>query len=289
MDPSRPATMAAAWHTRLMGVIEEQPWLEPAQQAVTTAVQPLLDGAEQLGLKDWLHGVPIGHALHPILVDLPIGFWTSAFVLDLVGARRSARFLTAFGVASALGAAATGVADWSATDGREKRLGLVHGALNLAGTTCQVLALVSRRRFRRYAYAGYALNTAAAYIGGELVFGRGIMVDHDAWTAGPEKWTSAGPLEEIPEGGIRAVEIEGRKVLLHREGTRVDAMEDACPHLGGPLHEGQVEDGCVTCPWHGSQFRLSDGQVMRGPATFSVLRLETRIRAGRVEVRGRSG
>ena len=289
MDPQRPGTMAVAWHTRLLSMIEEHPWLEAAQRQVTPWVNPLLARADAVGLKDWLHGRPIGHALHPIAVDLPIGFWTSAFLLDLVGARRSARILTAAGIASALGAAATGAADWSATDGRERRLGLFHGLLNLAGVALQTVALVSRRRYRPWSWAGYTVSSAAAYVGGELVFGRGIMVDHDAWTAGPANWTPACRLEEIPDGGIAGVEVGHRTVLLYRQGTRVSAMEDACTHLGGPLHEGTVEDGCVTCPWHGSRFRLSDGRVVRGPATFSALRLETRSRAGQVEVRGRQG
>lgn len=289
MDPRRPATMVSAWHTRLMGLIEEQPWLETAQRKVTEWLQPVLEQPGAEAAKDFLHGRWLGHALHPVLSDLPIGFWTSAFVLDLVGARRSARFLTAAGCASALATAAAGAADWSATDGRERRLGLFHGLLNTAGLIMQTAALFSRRHFRAWAWTGYAVSSGAAYIGGELVFGRGIMVDHDAWTAGPAQWTPVAVLEEIPDGGARGVEVAGRKVLLHRAGSRVSAMENACSHLGGPLDEGKVQDGVITCPWHGSQFQLSDGRCVRGPATFSQLRLETRLRAGRVEVRGRQG
>ena len=66
-------------------------------------------------------------------------------------------------------------------------------------------------------------------------------------------------------------------------------MEDACSHNGGPLSEGTVDDGVVTCPWHGSQFRLRDGAVVGGPATFPQLRLESRVVDGQVEVRGRPG
>ncbi|HET7339569.1 MAG TPA: Rieske 2Fe-2S domain-containing protein [Candidatus Dormibacteraeota bacterium] len=289
MDPDKPATMVASTQSRIVGMLEEQPVLETAQKKVTEVVQPLLEWLDRKGIKDVLHGRQIGHALHPIAVDLPIGFWTSAVVLDLVGARRSARFLTAMGCASAVVAVASGTTDWSATDGRERRLGFLHGTLNLAGAACQVAALTSRRHYRRWSWAGSAITTAAAYLGGELVFGRGIMVDHDAWTAGPSSWTPVCGLVEIPDGGINGVEVEGRRVLLHREGTRVYAMENACSHLGGPLDEGKIANGVVTCPWHGSQFRLADGRCVRGPATFSQLRLEARVVGGTVEVRGRAG
>ncbi|HET9780865.1 MAG TPA: Rieske 2Fe-2S domain-containing protein [Candidatus Dormibacteraeota bacterium] len=289
MNPEKPATMVASTQSRILGLLEEQPVLETAQRKVSELVQPLIDWLDDLGIKDVLHGRQIGHALHPIAVDLPIGFWTSAFVLDVVGARKSARFLTGMGCASAVLAAASGTTDWSATDGRERRLGFLHGTLNLAGTACQVVALTSRRHYSGWSWTGSAITTVAAYLGGELVFGRGIMVDHDAWTAGPAKWTPTCRLAEIPDGGVTGVEVEGRRVLLHREGTRVSAMENACSHLGGPLDEGKVANGVVTCPWHGSQFRLTDGRCVRGPATFSQLRLEARVVDGAVQVRGRTG
>jgi nitrite reductase/ring-hydroxylating ferredoxin subunit len=78
-------------------------------------------------------------------------------------------------------------------------------------------------------------------------------------------------------------------VLLSRSGGEVHAVEDACAHAGGPLHEGELRDGMVTCPWHGSRFRLDDGAVVRGPSTFPQLRLQARVHAGQIEVRGRQG
>jgi nitrite reductase/ring-hydroxylating ferredoxin subunit len=86
-----------------------------------------------------------------------------------------------------------------------------------------------------------------------------------------------------------AVQVEGRDVLLFREGGRVSALEARCTHAGGPLQEGEVRDGMVTCPWHGSRFRLADGGCVRGPATFPQLRLQARVRDGQIEVRGRRG
>jgi nitrite reductase/ring-hydroxylating ferredoxin subunit len=175
------------------------------------------------------------------------------------------------------------------TDGRERRLGLLHGLLNLTALAFQAASVPSRKHYRFLSFAGSAIATASAYFGGELVFGRGLMVDHDAWTAGPEDWTRVAQLGEIEDGGIKGVQVDGRTVLLHRRGATVYAMEDTCTHAGGPLHEGTVEDGVVTCPWHASRFRLTDGACLRGPATFPQLRLEARVRGAEVEVRGRSG
>jgi len=289
LDPQKPATMQASWSARLIGLLEEQPLLEAAQKKLTDWLQPLVDWSESTGLKDVLHGRQIGHSLHPIATDLPIGFWTSAMLLDLAGAKRSARLMTAMGCATAVVAVASGTADWTATHGRERRLGLLHGALNVTGLACQATALVSRRHYTRWNWIGSAITTATAYLGGELVYGRGVGVDHDAWTAGPADWTPTCRVTDIPDGLMKGVQVEGRRVLLHRQGAFVSAMENACTHMGGPLDEGRVDAEVVTCPWHGSRFRLTDGACMRGPATFPQLRLEARVRGGVVEVRGRAG
>lgn len=290
LDPSRPSTMVSSWPSRLLGPLEEMPWLEKASTTVLGWLEPLLNHPRAPRVKDALHGRWLGHSLHPIMTDLPIGFWTSAFVLDLVGARKSARMMTAAGCVTAVGAAVTGITDWTVSDGRERRLGMAHGLLNVAGLGCQVMALVSpRRSYRAWSWTGYTVSTAAAYLGGELVFGRGLMVDHDAWLAGPEKWTAVLKESTLADGATHKVRVDGRDVLLCRAGRTVSAIENACAHAGGPLDEGEVSDGVVTCPWHGSRFRLSDGACLQGPSTFPQLRLEVRVRDGQVEVRGRRG
>jgi nitrite reductase/ring-hydroxylating ferredoxin subunit len=74
-------------------------------------------------------------------------------------------------------------------------------------------------------------------------------------------------------------------VLLTRQDGRVYALADRCSHRGGPLHQGEVADGCVTCPWHGSVFRLEDGSVVRGPAAYPQPALDVRVEAGGILVR----
>src|SRR5262245_10349711 len=169
-SPERPATLLSAWPERVIGPLEEQRWLERASAGLMGWLQPVLTARGADRVMDLLHGRWLGHALHPVLTDLPIGFWTSAFVLDLAGARRSARFMNLCGCVSAVGTAATGAADWTATDGRERRLGLLHGLLNAAGLGMQVVALTSSRAgYRRWNWAGFAVSSVAAYLGGELV------------------------------------------------------------------------------------------------------------------------
>jgi len=281
--------MQRSWSSRLVGSVEEWSPLESASNLVVGWLEAIrrLPGAGRA--TDVLHGRWLGHALHPVMVDLPIGFWTSAVYMDLIGYRRSARLLTLAGTLSALGAVATGAADWSVTDGRERRLGLVHGVLNSTATVLNAASLIAPKRYRLLSWAGGALATASAYLGGELVFGRGLMVDHNAWVGGPEGWTAVSKLEDIPNDGTRGAPYKGRTLLLHRSGARVHAMEATCSHAGGPLEEGAVKNEVVTCPWHGSKFRLTDGACMLGPATFPQLRLEARVQKGVVEVRGRKG
>jgi nitrite reductase/ring-hydroxylating ferredoxin subunit len=128
---------------------------------------------------------------------------------------------------------------------------------------------------------------AAAYLGGELVFGKGSGVSRAAWApTGPADWTPVADTSELAEGGTKAVEVEGRQVLLYQERGRVHAMNNICTHAGGPLSEGEVCDGVVTCPWHGSRFRLTDGAVLHGPATYDQPALDARVRGGKIEVKG---
>jgi nitrite reductase/ring-hydroxylating ferredoxin subunit len=294
MDPARPATLQASPTSRAVGQLEEMHWLDSVGDEISKALAPVLENPAARPVVDALHGAWLGHALHPALSDLPIGFWSSSALVDVGGRGVAAGMLTAAGIVSSVATALTGVADWTATHGRERRLALLHGMVNTAALGLEVASLMSRmagrrKAARRLSLAGLGVTSAAAYLGGELVFGRGVMVDHTAWTAGPADWTAVLPAEQLGEGQVRGVPCEGRCVLLHRSGGEVHAMEDACSHAGGPLHDGSVQDGVVTCPWHGSAFRLADGSLVSGPATFPQLRLQAREREGVIEVRGRQG
>jgi nitrite reductase/ring-hydroxylating ferredoxin subunit len=287
----KPSELKPDLPSRILGPIEEMNWLEGVGEKLSTAIEPL---TRRRGLMDVLHGRWLGHSLHAALSDLPIGFWTGACVLELAGEERAAGVLAGAGCAAALATAATGTADWSVTDGRERRLGLAHGMANSVALALELGGLVARalgrpRTARSLSFAGVGVGAVAAAVGGELVFGRGLMVDHTAWLAGPQEWTAVLRDADLSVGETRAVEVEGRRLLLHRTSSAVVAMEDACSHAGGPLSEGEVQGDVVVCPWHGSRFCLRDGRVLGGPATHAQLRLEVRVRAGSIEVRGREG
>jgi nitrite reductase/ring-hydroxylating ferredoxin subunit len=285
-----PSDLRSSRLEHLMGMVQDAPLVGRLEQLATEATRPLLSLLGSQG-RDVLHGRYLGHALHPALTDLPIGFWTASVLADRFEMDRAAGLMSAAGCISAVPAALSGITDWSVSDGRDRRLALVHGLLNTAGLGLQLLSLAvrvggRRRAGRRLSVAGWAVSGLSAYIGGELAFGRGLMVDHTAWISGPEKWTPVLPDDELPQGGTRCVEVDGRRLLLHREGGQVRALEDACSHAGGPLSEGEIEAGVVTCPWHGSQFRVADGSVAGGPATHPQPRLQVRTRNGKIEVRG---
>src|ERR1700712_2593543 len=115
--------------------LEEASALDPIigkiRDVVQAAVQPQ-------GVRDLLHGVPFGHPLHPVEVQIPIGAWTSAAILDLLPGRstdKAAQALVGVGVLSVLPAAVSGWTDWSELHEQQMRVGLVHASANIIATS----------------------------------------------------------------------------------------------------------------------------------------------------------
>lgn len=250
-------------------------------------------------LQSFLNGTWTGHPLHPLLTDVPIGAWTVVLVLDLWGiispesATGGAGAIALwFGVLAALGAAVSGLTDWKDTFGYERRVGFVHMLVMLAATALYVVSGVLRLSAgdeaasgRIVGLAGYVLLVAGGYFGGEMAFGFGSMVNHNAFREGPGKFTPVGVLADVGPG-TTYVEAKGVPVLLVRDGAAITAIGAICSHAGGPLRRSAIENGCLTCPWHGSRFHVADGSVARGPATFQLPRYEVRVTdEGQVEVR----
>jgi nitrite reductase/ring-hydroxylating ferredoxin subunit len=104
-----------------------------------------------------------------------------------------------------------------------------------------------------------------------------------------EGWTPVLAAGELPEGKAIRVSFGGTDVLLYRSGDRLFALANRCSHQGGPLHKGVVRasgaNPTVTCPVHGSVFRLTDGMVVRGPAMARQAVYEARVNGDSVEVR----
>lgn len=282
---TKPLASAAA--ERLEGLTVLDP---PAQK-----IGKLIRGAVPDGpVKDGLSGTWLGHALHPLLTDVPIGAYVSALVLDLTGEGSAADKLIAFGLAATPAVLATGWSDWADSemgDAAVRRAGLFHAALNGSATALMGASLVSRRRGDRgrgrlLSLAGAGLLGGGGWLGGHLSYARGIGVDTTVFDAAVEEWTATDVSEsDLTDGKAACTLVDGTPVLLVRRGDRVLGLHDRCSHRGGPLHEGELTDTSVTCPWHGSVFCLSDGSVERGPATFAQPVYEARVTDGRVEVR----
>ncbi|HEX2084087.1 MAG TPA: Rieske (2Fe-2S) protein [Solirubrobacteraceae bacterium] len=267
--------------------------IDPVAKAVAKRVR---DAVPRGPVKDGLAGTWLGHALHPLLTDTVIGTWTSALILDAIGGADSeaaADRLIGVGIAASLPTAVTGVHDWADTepaDDSARRVGAVHGALNTAALALFGASLAARRSGRRargkaLAAAGGAALAVSGHLGGHLSYSQGVGVEQTAFDPGPTEWTPALPAAELGEGHAVCVRVGGTPVLLARAGGTVHALHDRCSHRGGSLHEGEIAAGCVTCPLHGSRFRLVDGGVERGPSTGPQPAYEVREREGRLEVR----
>jgi nitrite reductase/ring-hydroxylating ferredoxin subunit/uncharacterized membrane protein len=267
-----------------------------AASVVDLVGQPVNQAAHRVipsgRMKDGLSGTWLGHPLHPVLVMVPIGSWTSASLIDLtLGGRSSpaARRLVGLGVLSALPSVLSGLADWSDTAGAEQRVGLTHATLNSVAVALYAASWWARRRRGPagtvLALAGMAVATGAGYLGGHLIYSQGVGVDTNSFHSGPGDWLPVSAVEDIPADGGRAVAAGRTRVLLFRRGSQVGAVENRCSHRGGPLVEGMLGPDCVTCPWHGSRFDLERGEVLSGPATVAQPVYETRVTAGQVEVR----
>lgn len=274
----------------------DQPALDRIADPLSRAVKGTYAAAGSAGarLKDAAHGVWLGHPLHPVLTDIPIGAWTTGLVLDALadgdrGMERAADVAVAVGLAGAAAAAVTGLTDWSETNGKSQRAGLVHGLLNITATTLLATSYVLRKRGARragqaWAMAGYGIAAGSAWLGGNLVYDQRIGVTHAA-VEGPEEFTPVAASSAVGEAAMARAQKGSVDVLLARQNGRLCALAHPCAHLGGPLSEGTLKDGAVVCPWHGSEFRLDTGRVVHGPATQNQPTFSVRERAGSVEVK----
>ncbi len=139
-----------------------------------------------------LNGTWLGEPLHVILTDVPIGAWTTALMFDaceLISGRgdfaTAADTCVVIGIGGALCAAVTGTTDWQYADAPGRRLGMIHGGLNLSGTALFTASLVSRRRKSRsvgrmLSALGYGVMVFAARLGGKMVYEYRIGVDQTA-------------------------------------------------------------------------------------------------------------
>jgi nitrite reductase/ring-hydroxylating ferredoxin subunit len=277
---------------KLLDRIERADGLDRVGEPLRRGVEAVLRGR----LSDLLHGVWLGHPLHPATVHVPVGAWMSAAVLDAVpGAEPATTVLVGVGTASALPAAAAGLTDWASLSTEQRRVGLVHATANTVALTLYAGSLVARLRGRRglgkrLAYAGLGAAGMGAYIGGHMSFRQASAVNHAVpfLRLIPNGWHDLCDEHEVVDGSPVVRRVGEVPVLLARTSKGVTAMIERCGHQAGPLGDGEVArvDGadCVVCPWHGSTFRLADGTVVHGPAGTDQPLLRTRVRSGRIQV-----
>jgi nitrite reductase/ring-hydroxylating ferredoxin subunit len=191
-----------------------------------------------------------------------------------------------------LGAALSGAADYVDTDGTARARATVHSSIMVVGLVAVIVSLVLRQGdpVDRTApvvlgILGFLLVTAGAYVGGDVVYQLGNMVNRHAFRGRGTKWLALdlgdlADLQLLPEATPTKAKAGANDVVVVRIGQTVHAMHAVCAHAGGPLAEGTVVDGCLECPWHGSRFRLENGHVARGPSVYDQPAYEVRAAEG---------
>jgi nitrite reductase/ring-hydroxylating ferredoxin subunit len=265
--------------------------VEPVQQVV----RKLPPGK----VRDALHGVWLGHPVHPVLVQVPVGAWMSAAFLDALG-QDGARQLIGLGLLASVPAAVAGSADWAEQHEQQMRTGVVHAAANTAAITLYTGSLVARGRGRAglgkaLGYAGLAAVAVGGLLGGDISYRQAGGANHAEETPHlvPAGWQDLMPLAELRQGEPAKAMLGEVPLFVLRDDDQVHVLANKCSHMSGPLSDGELSDGeltgskadrCVTCPWHGSVFRVRDGAVVHGPATADQPAFRTRIEAGIVQV-----
>jgi nitrite reductase/ring-hydroxylating ferredoxin subunit/uncharacterized membrane protein len=277
--------------------VEQAHVLDPVVRRLSDGVVRALPAGPRT---DALHGVPFGQPVHPALVRLPLGCWTSAVLLDLFrGTDRASAMLIGVGLAGTVPTAATGLADWSALHTDQQRVGLVHAVCQSGAAALFLGSLAARAGGRRGAGRllsgfGLAVATAGSYLGGHLALRLGAGANH-AETVGHLSglgWHDLCGIAELPDRRPVRRQLGYLSLLVYRQGSEVSVLSDRCSHLGGPLHQGRIvveqRGACIACPWHGSTFVIADGAVVHGPATARQPSFETRVTAeGGVQLRAR--
>jgi nitrite reductase/ring-hydroxylating ferredoxin subunit/uncharacterized membrane protein len=287
----------------VQSIVDRQKWLDEVSDAIQPVINNAFSNAGEGGrvVKDFLNGVWLGHPLHPVITDVPIGAWTMTALLDFLSAAkggdegldRASDVTLGAGIAAAVAAAVTGIVDWSDVGGSHRRMGMAHALLNTGALalslTSMGLRMGGNRRSRGMARVlstgGYLITAASAYVAGELVFNLGQAINRNAWTAGPDNFTDLAPADEIAAGRMHHYDVDGEAVVVVRDDHGIHAFGGICSHYGCGLWEGKLEGHTVTCGCHGSQFDIATGDLIHGPATAPVPSYETRTVDGRLQVR----
>jgi nitrite reductase/ring-hydroxylating ferredoxin subunit len=272
--------------------------LSRAIAKATNAVYRALGSPGKL-LQDLLNGSWLGHALHPILVDVVIGGSTAAVLLLVLGwfgvqgLGTALAWVLALVCLSALAAIVSGLTDFKDTAGAEQTLAGMHGVVNIVGTIGLLVAFFAalgeaETLLAVSLLAGYAVLSFGAFVGGHVVFKYGAMVNHNAFprSTRAKEFTAVMPLAQLAEATPTKAMLGPTALVVVRRGDVVHALRETCSHAAGPLSAGELRGDSIVCPWHGSTFELRDGSVRHGPATTRQVAYEARINGDQVEVKG---
>ena len=290
---------------RMLAVIGRQKWLDRPSYRLEHLLSYAYNGLGRARntITNALNGVWLGHPVHPPLASLTTGALGTMVALDAVSmlpgqpkteladASRFASRALGVGILASIGSAITGATDWQHTHEEDRRVGLVHGVVNLAATALYARSWWDRHqgRHRRgiaLSTFGYAITLGGSYLGGALVFDSGIGIDQSGARLRTKEWTPAISEKSLNGKPVR-VEVDGvGLVVCQTKPGEVSAFGEFCPHLAAPMSDGWVDRGRIVCPWHGSWFATESGEVLRGPSAAPLPCYEARLVNGMVEVRG---
>jgi uncharacterized membrane protein/nitrite reductase/ring-hydroxylating ferredoxin subunit len=250
------------------------------------------------------------HPVHPMLVAFPIGLWVMAFIFDLIGLARgnsalwsAGYYCVIAGCVMAVLAAIPGAIDWFAVvppRSSAKSQALLHGSLNLLALILFIYVAARQGSPAKEPDKGTLIVMAigvivlgfSGWLGGTLVYRNQIGVDHRYAGSGKFKvrsldgWSRpACNQSELADGQMLLAVIAGQRVVVGRCAEGIFAFSDHCTHRGGPLSDGALVDCTVQCPWHGSQFDITSGRVVSGPAEDKIKTYALEIRSGEVYVK----
>lgn len=268
--------------------------------AATDAVYRALGSPGRL-LQDFLNGSWLGHSVHPVLTDVVVGGTTMVIFLDILrvffnvdGLEDATTWTLGLSVLAGVATIVTGLTDFKDTGtGNERNLAGLHGVINIVAVVMFFISLLQRFGGAHdaafwVALVAYLVISVGAYIGGHVVFKYGYMVNHNAFARGrrAKEFTTLMPAAELADATPTKATFGTTALVVVRRGDVVYALKETCSHAGGPLSEGKLNGDYIECPWHFSQFRLSDGAVRHGPATSRQVAYRARINAGQVEIQG---
>ena len=243
-------------------------------------------------IKDLLNGRWLGHPLHAAMTDIPIGLLLGSVVLDIVNQPAAADIVLLGTILFMVLSAVSGLADYSDTSGTALTRATLHATLMVVTLVILIVSALIRAggptdRTLPIALSiiGFLLITAGAVVGGDVAYVFGNMVSRHAFRGAGTKWVkldtgSVTDMAALPEATPTKMRAGINDLLVVRIGDTVHVMHNVCAHAGGPLNEGELVDGCIQCPWHGSRFRLTDGTARRGPTVYDQPSYELRAADG---------